>query len=44
MRGFFNDACMIFFSDVLIKAFVVGSHLNCLYFYKEVDKSILAVI
>ena len=29
-RGVINDACAIFFLIVFIKAYVVGTHLNCL--------------
>ena len=51
MRGVFNDTYNIFLI-FFIKAYVVGTHLNCLdslstnnmCFYKEVDKSTLDII
>ena len=41
MRDVFNDTYTIFFLFFFIKAYVVGTHLNCLdtCFYKEVDKN-----
>ena len=51
MRGIFNDAYVILFPIFFIKAYVVGTHLNCLEmstnnicFYKEVDNSTQTVI
>ena len=54
MKGVFNNTCAYLcniFLTFFIKEYFVGTHLNCLslstiniYFYKEVDKSTLAVI
>ena len=33
--GLFTDACDFFFSDYIIKAYVVGTHLNCLNLLRQ---------